>query len=240
MLVRNHRLISSLLLIAGLLFLIPVAQAANCSMVMGQTDTAHGMTAAQIIDAEAAAGGFTAADLTLAYVVIDYTSNPGTDEAIAVCHDNSSIAAYMGSMMGVFYQPAPQCNVSGPCTATNGSCGTADGVPSPTAPTTNLCADGSTPNVTGTGPWNWTCSGTGGGSDALCSAPASVNGQCGTAHGTPTATSPSTGLCAAGTESAVSGTGPWTWTCNGLGGGTNESCAAPMPPPPPSFGGNCP
>lgn len=50
------------------------------------------------------------------------------------------------------------------------------------------------------------------GGDANCSplpgCGSAINGTCGTAHGTPTTTAPSTGLCNAGVESAVTGTGP--------------------------------
>ncbi len=54
-----------------------------------------------------------------------------------------------------------------------------------------------------------------------------VDGQCGSAHLTPTASKPTTNLCSAGIASAVTGTGPWSWTCTGMNGGRNESCNAP-------------
>ena len=52
-----------------------------------------------------------------------------------------------------------------------GICGTANGATTATAPSTNLCDNGTTPSgVTGTGPWNWTCSGINGSSSiANCS-----------------------------------------------------------------------
>jgi len=55
-----------------------------------------------------------------------------------------------------------------------------------------------------------------------------VNGSCGTADGTTVAVAPSGAtLCSPGTASAVSGTGPWTWTCAGQGGGTDSPlCSA--------------
>jgi len=44
----------------------------------------------------------------------------------------------------------------------------------PSAPTGtpygNLCQDGSTPAVSGSGPWTWTCQGTNGGTNVSCSA----------------------------------------------------------------------
>jgi hypothetical protein len=42
-----------------------------------------------------------------------------------------------------------------------------------------------------------------------------VVGACGSANGSTVASAPTTNLCSAGTASAVSGTGPWTWTCQG-------------------------
>src|SRR5262249_53265626 len=65
---------------------------------------------------------------------------------------------------------------------------------------------------------------------------ARVNGACGAANGVATATAPPTGLCNAGTASAVTGSGPFSWTCTGSGGGASASCSAPLlqaPPPPP-------
>jgi len=57
--------------------------------------------------------------------------------------------------------------------------------------------------------------------------PSPVNGQCGSAHNqTLTAAPASNLLCAKGTESAVTGTGPWTWFCTGVNGGSTASCWA--------------
>ncbi len=58
-----------------------------------------------------------------------------------------------------------------------------------------------------------------------------LDGACGSANGVPVTSAPSTNLCSAGTASAVSGTGPWTWSCNGANGGTNASCSAPVATP---------
>lgn len=55
-----------------------------------------------------------------------------------------------------------------------------------------------------------------------------INGACGSANGVATTTAPTTNLCKAGTPSAVTGTGPWTWSCVGSGGGTTASCGAPL------------
>jgi hypothetical protein len=53
-----------------------------------------------------------------------------------------------------------------------------------------------------------------------------VNGACGTANGKSLASAPTTNLCSAGTASAVTNPGSWTWSCNGNYGGTNASCSA--------------
>lgn len=54
----------------------------------------------------------------------------------------------------------------------------------------------------------------------------STNGECGVANGATFGSAPTSDLCAAGTPSAVVGSGPWSWTCTGLGGGSDASCAA--------------
>lgn len=54
------------------------------------------------------------------------------------------------------------------------------------------------------------------------------DGACGAATGAAASATPSSGLCAAGTPSAVTGSGPWTWTCAGVKGGKDASCAAPV------------
>jgi len=54
-----------------------------------------------------------------------------------------------------------------------------------------------------------------------------VNGACGTANGITVTTAPTTNLCSVGLASAVSGSGPWTWTCAGSNGGISAPCSAP-------------
>lgn len=78
------------------------------------------------------------------------------------------------------------CNGSGPhhknasCSApfasstVNGQCGSANGVPSCTAPTSGLCSSGTATAVSGP-PWVWSCMGSGGGTTASCNAPAGTN-----------------------------------------------------------------
>ncbi len=116
--------------------------------------------------------------------------------------------------------------------AVNGVCGSSNGVAVSTAPSTNLCSAGTASNVTGSGPWSWSCAGSKRGTTALCSAQLAsqppVNGQCGPANGVMTSTAPTSGLCSAGTPSTVTGSGPWNWTCAGSNGSATATCTAPV------------
>lgn len=53
----------------------------------------------------------------------------------------------------------------------DGECGEANGKPTLTKPTRDLCSGGTATAVTGTGPWNWQCRGSAGGTADSCSAP---------------------------------------------------------------------
>lgn len=53
-----------------------------------------------------------------------------------------------------------------------------------------------------------------------------VNGTCGAAHLSVTPVAPTANLCTAGTASALTGIGPWSWTCQGSGAGADENCIA--------------
>jgi len=135
-----------------------------------------------------------------------WTCDVGDDGTSASC------SAPLGAMGGV-----------------NGACGSANGVATMTAPASGLCSSGTATAVTGSGPWDWSCNGSGGGTNASCFAPLeSLVGACGSANGVATSTAPTTNLCAAGTPTPVTGTGPWTWSCDGSAGGTNASCSAPL------------
>ncbi|MFA6330187.1 MAG: hypothetical protein WCX64_05920 [Candidatus Micrarchaeia archaeon] len=114
-------------------------------------------------------------------------------------------------------------------TLANGACGASNGAKFYSAPTTNLCTAGSVSAVTGSGPWYWTCVGSNGGTTVGCSANVIINGACGSSNGAAFASMPSSGLCSAGSASAVSGSGPWSWSCIGVNGGTNASCSANLP-----------
>lgn len=118
-----------------------------------------------------------------------------------------------------------------PGPAINGLCGAANGMPALVQPMDDLCATGTATGTAGDGPWNWNCVGSNGGMSVSCTAPlqppAAITGSCGPANGMPTLTPPRGGLCSAGITSAVSGRGPWTWSCSGTDGGGAVSCIAP-------------
>ena len=60
-----------------------------------------------------------------------------------------------------------------------------------------------------------------------CAANPATNGLCGTANGTTILAAPSFAtLCFMGTPTAVSGNGPWSWSCAGANGGTTATCGA--------------
>lgn len=120
------------------------------------------------------------------------------------------------------------CLNSGICLSqmtVSGVCGSSNGATLFSAPTTNLCNIGIASAVSDTGPWTWTCNGNNGGNNASCLTYYG-NGVCGSSNGANLISIPTTNLCKSGTASAVSGTGPWTWTCSGSSGGTTASCSA--------------
>ncbi|MDD3032382.1 MAG: FISUMP domain-containing protein [Candidatus Pacebacteria bacterium] len=116
------------------------------------------------------------------------------------------------------------------CTATkaiSGVCGSSDGANLTSIPTENLCSAGTASSVSGTGPWTWSCLGINGGTtDSCATGTMPVNGVCGSSDGEGFYSTPTENLCSAGMASSVSGTGPWTWECVGLYGGTTDSCSA--------------
>jgi outer membrane protein OmpA-like peptidoglycan-associated protein len=127
----------------------------------------------------------------------------------------------------------------------DGACGNAANTNRASVPTSGLCAGGAPSNVSGSGPWSWTCSGINGGTAATCAASfgsatrapgPQVNGVCGEANGFTTAAQPVEGLCTSGTVTAIVGNGPWNWSCMGENGGMTVSCTAPLEPPAPVDG----
>ncbi len=109
---------------------------------------------------------------------------------------------------------------------TNGACGSSNGADLTAAPSTNLCSAGTASAVSGSGPWAWTCTGANNGTNASCTASLLTNGVCGSNNGANLTAAPTFNLCSAGTASAVSGSGPWTWTCAGANDGTTANCTA--------------
>jgi len=115
------------------------------------------------------------------------------------------------------------------CTANksiDGVCGSSNTANLYTIPSTNLCTAGTASSVSGTGPWTWTCVGEYDGTTASCSANKKVDGACGSSNGSNFYSAPTTNLCSAGTETAVSGSGPWSWSCTGQNTGSTAPCSA--------------
>jgi hypothetical protein len=52
-------------------------------------------------------------------------------------------------------------------------------------------------------------------------------GVCGPANNVPVGSAPSSNLCSVGSASAVTGAGPFNWSCSGSNGGATPSCSAP-------------
>jgi hypothetical protein len=59
-----------------------------------------------------------------------------------------------------------------------------------------------------------------------------VNGVCGSANNSSFTIAPTTNLCSSGSASSVTGSGPWSWSCNGLEGGSSATCQASATIPP--------
>jgi len=115
--------------------------------------------------------------------------------------------------------------------STTAQCGVANGVATETMPTVGLCTVGTASGVidTGQGEWAWSCTGSDG-SVASCGAVNSGAGPgiCGLTNGTSIPDQPNKNLCASGSAGAVTGSGPWFWTCVGQQqyAGRNASCQA--------------
>lgn len=88
-------------------------------------------------------------------------------------------------------------------------------------PSSGLCSTGKASKIEGTGPWSWSCA-TKEGKKALCVALLKRDGSCGPVNGAALGAAPTSDLCSFGAASAVAGTGPWTWSCIGIGGGDSS------------------
>lgn len=104
------------------------------------------------------------------------------------------------------------------------ACGDAAKTPMAQKPDHDLCDGGAASGVRGRGPWRWTCNA--GKHKISCQTVKMQDAACGAANGSSAQSAPFVGLCAAGTPSSVTGDGPWTWSCNGVGGGVTVACAA--------------
>lgn len=89
---------------------------------------------------------------------------------------NATASSYSGS--GYSCAEVVACTDRGGAAAQDGQCGSASGTTSQTAPSSDLCAVGSPSGVINFGSqWEWTCSGTNGGSTGSCSAPVKGGSQ---------------------------------------------------------------
>src|ERR1039457_4602838 len=147
---------------------------------------------------------------------------------------NANTAGSAGVAVATITTKAEGSTTIGPAPVlVNGQCGSSNNGSFPVAPTTGICANNTTASSVagGDGPWIWTCAGLNGGTTANCSASVlsgAVPGVCGPSNGGSFPVAPVTGLCTSGTvNSPPSGTGPWSWTCNGSNGGTDSpGCSA--------------
>jgi hypothetical protein len=95
-----------------------------------------------------------------------------------------------------------------------------------TFPTTDLCTTGTATASNYSDPlhWDWTCPGTAGGRAVNCSALVFKN-TCSYANGKSFTTAPELdGLCYGGIPSALTGNGPWSWSCTSYNG-AKVSCS---------------
>lgn len=114
-----------------------------------------------------------------------------------------------------------------PAPPTAPSCGYPNGQALLAWPGAASCTVGTPSNVLETSTaWGWYCQNQG--QNVGCSATKLVvHGQCGSAHGVPTSTAPTTGLCLRGTASpVVDATTEWTWSCYGANTGSTATCHA--------------
>jgi len=65
---------------------------------------------------------------------------------------------------------------------------------------------------------------------SFSTAPCPVNGACGSSDGKTFTNIPTTNFCSAGTASAVTGSSPWSWSCQGVNGGSTANCSALLAP----------
>jgi uncharacterized repeat protein (TIGR02543 family) len=109
---------------------------------------------------------------TIGYgALASFTVTPATGYGVA------SATGCNGGLSGNTYTTGPiaancQVDVTFSASRVDGACGSDNGQTLSTTPS-QLCTTGTTSLVYGSGPWNWTCAGSNGGSTASCSATAS-------------------------------------------------------------------
>jgi prepilin-type N-terminal cleavage/methylation domain-containing protein len=191
-----------------------------------------------------------------------YPAESGSCSIGSTCSNLSSdIDSYLPTLPndpnGTYYTYTPPVDENTPCSVTatlsngyeyvytcgvgfttnaplSGICGSANGSSSYTIPTESLCNNGDPSIVVGSGPWSWLCYGAYGGDDVNCTANKTIDVACGSENGQQRYTAPTTNLCDDNSTPTVNGSGPWTWDCAGINGGTGESCSAGL-----SVNGQC-
>jgi hypothetical protein len=133
---------------------------------------------------------------------------------------------FLTAWLGVSLSFGATAQTPGGAAGVNGACGSSSGANLTSKPKANLCSAGAASSVNGSGPWNWTCAGSGGGTTASCSSVYGINGACGSSNGANLTSKPTRNLCSAGSASTVAGSGPWNWSCVGSNGGTTATCSA--------------
>jgi len=206
---------------------------ASClaSLVQNAVVSASGTTipsAPQIVDSQ-----YNKWTISLANAVLENGSPAGFSSSVALILYYNGVIYQKNSAGSWWSWTNGSWGVSSdPRTSGPGVCGTANGVAVSSAPTSNLCATGSSSAVSGNGTlWYWTCNSINGGTSTSCSAPvqpAAVNGVCGASNGVAIISAPTTNLCSSGVPTSVSGSGPWSWSCDGTSGGSDVSCSAPL------------
>ncbi len=163
------------------------------------------------------------------------------------------ITGYGWQCKGIDFGKTATCSATLGGSPINGICGTTNGTTVDAPPTSSaaLCSAGSpsdvspqysdvscpksakkadckSPILTG---YDWSCVGSGGGTTADCAAHAPIAGICGAANNATLSTAPKENLCTIGYSSAIKkvlrgNSYKYEWTCSGLFGGNEASCAA--------------
>lgn len=156
----------------------------------------------------------------------DYVNVPITD-LCAFGMVRSGYPVNNGNDMWKWYCDGRNGGSNQTCYADIVNCGTAQGRVYDNAPTFGLCDEGTPSQVIDSGnTWTWACVDDIGQS-VSCWAYDRDSGDCGSAQGQYYDNAPTSGLCDAGTPSAVtSSSGRWNWQCAGVNGGSSVNCWA--------------